>query len=82
MKKRQRRPNRFQGATVGLDLHKQFIQASVIDPLGDEISNKRITATHKAIHKLIDQLQKTHTHIQVSFEASGCFLWVFDLLAK
>ena len=37
MKKLRRRVEKFNGLCVGLDLHKKFIQVSVLDELGDEI---------------------------------------------
>jgi len=42
MKKLQRRVEKFNGLCVGLDLHKRFIQISVLDRHGDEIEADRL----------------------------------------
>ena len=82
MKKLHRRPNRFEGATLGLDLHLNFIQYSILDQPGDERDNDRISSDRDELLALIDRLEAEHGPLQVAFEASGCFCWVFDLLAE
>ena len=82
MKKLHRRPNRFKGASVGLDLHISFIQYSILDQPGDERANDRVPADREQLLALIDQLEAEHGPLQVAFEASGSFLWVFDLLVE
>lgn len=81
MKKLHRRPNRFEGLTMGLDLHKEFIQYSVLDQAGDETDCGRLGSRPEALEKLIDKMTAAHPALQVSLEASGCFVWAFDLLA-
>jgi len=82
MKKLHRRPNRFDGSTLGLDLHLQFIQYSLIDQPGDEQVNDRIPNNRQSLLELIDRLESEHGPLQVVFEACGHFLWVFDLLTE
>lgn len=83
MKKLQRRVEKFNGLSVGLDLHKRFIQASILDPQGDELDNQRISADEPSLTGLFDRLQalpQARCGLRVAMEASGCFVWVFDLL--
>lgn len=82
MKKLRRRPTRFAGLTVGLDLHQKFTQFSVLDEAGDEIANDRIASKPEVLTGLIDRLRKKHDRVQVCLEACGCFLWAYDLLAE
>jgi transposase len=82
MKKLQRRVERFKGNTLGLDLHKKLMQDSVLNQVGDETENERLPATPEALTKLIDRLTGDGTPVQVVVEASGCFLWAYDLLVK
>lgn len=81
MKKLQRQGKRFKGWSVGLDLHKRFIQYSVLDRRGNEVSNGRIEADRKSLLKLFEPW-RAKGPVQVSFEACGCFLWVFDALVE
>src|SRR5437868_569218 len=81
MKKLQRRAKRFKGFTIGLDLHKSFIQYSVLDRRGNEVAGGRIASERVEVLKLIERCEKSGA-VQVVFEACGCFIWVFDLLAK
>ncbi len=79
MRKLIRRPSRFEGLTVGLDVHQRMIQVSVLDRLGDETISVSIPSRADAIHRLLDQLAEVGP-VQVSLEATGCFVWIFDLL--
>lgn len=80
MKKLHRRPSRFKGITVGLDLHKSFTQVSVLDEAGDEIDTQRIASKPEVLLKLIDRHAQAGRALQVTLEASGCFLWAYDVL--
>lgn len=80
MKKLQRRPVRFKGLSLGLDLHKKVMQYSVIDEAGDELINTRASAKRSVLWDLVDRLTRDGQALQVSLEASGTFLWAFDLL--
>ena len=82
MKKLQRSVDRFKGNTLGLDLHKRLLQISVLNQAGDETENERLTACPAELTALIDRLTKEGTPLQVVLEASGCFLWAYDLLVS
>ena len=82
MQKLRRRPQRFEGISVGLDLHKKFTQYSVLDQAGDELANERLASREQALIGLIDQLEAEHGAVQVAIEASGCFLWAYDVLVE
>jgi transposase len=81
MKKLTRRPTRFDGLTLGLDVHKRVIQWCLLDRQGDEVDNEQIRASRKAVRSLIVRLQDLGP-LQVSLEATGCFLWIYDLLVE
>lgn len=92
MKKLHRRPDRFKGTTVGIDLHKSFLQYSVLSQDGDEIETGRVGSRPEALIKLLNQWCAAGDseagsgvtpggQVQVCLEASGCFLWAYDLLA-
>lgn len=82
MKKLRDRVEKFKGLSVGLDLHKDFIYASVLDSAGCEIISQKMDATAAALETLFDQLQSQGQDVLVAMEASGCFFWVYDLLAE
>lgn len=82
MKKLQRSVVRFKGITVGLDLHKKMIQYSVMNASGDETANEEMAADASSLHRLLDEVTKDGHAVQVVLEASGCFVWAYDLLAK
>lgn len=79
MKKLRDRIERFNGLTVGLDLHKTFIQVSVLEADGAESRNDRMPAQAGPLLKLVDELAG-RASVRVALEASGCFVWVYDLL--
>jgi transposase len=83
MKKLRRRVEKFNGLSVGLDLHKQFIQVSILDRKGDEILADRFRSDQTWLSEQVDQwlaLAGADKGLQVAMEASGCFVWVYDLL--
>lgn len=80
MKKLRRRVEKFNGLCVGLDLHKKFIQVSVLDELGDEIDAERVASDEASLTAVFDRLCETGRPLRVVMEASGCFVWVYDLL--
>jgi transposase len=81
MKKLRRESEPFKGLSIGLDLHKSFIQFSVLDGSGGEIDAGRIVSAAKELDGLMERLAMPGTPLQVAMEASGCFVWVFDRLA-
>ena len=68
MKKLNRIQKRFDGLTVGLDLHKRFIEFVIFDRAGDEIDNGRFNATRKDLATFLKTIEESQ--IQFSFEAS------------
>ena len=84
MKKLQRRAERFKGETLGLDLHKKMIRYSVLNTAGDEVANEQIAACAAQLEGLIDRCTADgaggRRPLQVVLEASGCFVWAYDLL--
>lgn len=81
MQKLIRRRERFEGQTVGLDHHKQMIQFSWLDEAGDEVANDAIGASPEAVRRLIERISARGA-VQVSLEATGSFLWLYDLLVE
>jgi len=80
MQKLRRHRQRFKGLSVGLDLHNQYTQVSVLDEAGDECRVERIVSQPQLLGRLIDQLTAAGSAVQVALEASGCFLWAYDWL--
>ncbi len=80
MKKLTRKAVRFKGITLGLDLHKKFIEWSAFDRQGNEQATGRIDSTPKELAKMITQWEGQA--LQVSMEACGCFIWVFDFFKE
>lgn len=78
MKKLQRRKTRFKGWTIGLDLHKKFIQYSVMDRRGNEVANARIQPSATELKKL--HAKYASESMQFALEACGTFVWVYDEL--
>jgi transposase len=81
MKKLIRKGGRFKGQTLGLDIHKKFIEYCVLDGLGDEVVAGRIESSREDLRELVAKLKKQGA-VQASLEACGCFIWVFDLLVQ
>ncbi len=80
MKKLTRKPVRFKGLTIGMDVHKAFIEFCVLDEHGDECADGRIKSTREELEGLLARFSSQE--LQVSLEACGCFLWIFDELAE
>jgi transposase len=80
MKTLRRRVEKFNGLSIGLDLHQKFIQYSVLASSGDEIEADRIPWEDKALEALVKRLGESGQPLRVALEASNCFLWIYDLL--
>ena len=74
-----RRPSRFKGLTVGLDVHKSFIQYVVLDAEGDEHSSGRFDAGRERLDAFVSALEQP---AQFALEACSSFLWVHQRLAE
>lgn len=72
---------RFNGLSVGLDIHKTFIEYCVLSAKGHELENGRINSERAALEALVQKLSKKGA-LQVSLEACGCFVWIFDVLVE
>lgn len=81
MQKLTRRRERFEGQTVGLDLHLRMIQFSWLDETGEEVANEAIAATAEAVRALLERVS-ARGPVQVAVEATGAFLWLHDLLVE
>jgi transposase len=80
MKKLTRRVVHFKGFSVGLDVHKSFIQYSVFNADGDEVAHGRFDSNEGALRHFVETWKKKAGTVQFTLEACGCFLWIFDLL--
>lgn len=80
MKKLTRRPVRFKGLTVGLDVHQSFIEYVILDRRGDEQEGSRVFATREGLEGLLARIGRRKA--QYSLEACSSFLWVYDVLAE
>ena len=78
MKKLLRKAVRFKGLTLGLDLHKKFIEWCLLDRRGNESAGGRVGSNEKELTALLARWQGQR--LQVCMEACGCFIWVFDLV--
>ena len=81
MKKLTRRAVRFNGVTLGLDVHKRFIQFSAMDGDGNEIAEGKMKSDRAALAVLLETWLAKGA-VQVCLEACGCFLWIFDALVE
>jgi len=79
MKTLVRKPRRFKGLTVGLDVHKRFVQYAVLNRKGDQVGGGRLKAEEAALREQVRKW-RAQGEVQVVLEACGCFVWVFDLL--
>ena len=82
MKRLSRRRPRFKGLAVGLDLHQKQTVYQAIDSHGEDAASGRIASQPQELEKLVDQLSQSGQPVSVSLEASGCFLWAYDLLVS
>lgn len=82
MKKLTRKVSGFKGWTMGLDVHKKFIEYCVLNGTGDEVMSGRIGSNAADLERLVSMLQKKTGSLQACLEACGCFVWIFDELVK
>jgi transposase len=72
---------KLRSEVIGLDVHKQSIVYCRLDRRGAVIAEDRIPADRDCLARLLDrQVGRRSTHL--TLEASGCFLWVYDLLVE
>lgn len=82
MKKLTRKVSGFKGWTVGLDVHKAFIEYCVLDQRGEEVQGGRIGSSASDLEVLVTALKKKTNALQACLEACGCFIWIFDALVE
>jgi transposase len=82
MKKLTRRSKRFKGWTLGLDLHRKSMQYQWLNQRGDDQASAKLAATPELLRQLVKEVQAAGHAVQVCLEASGCFLWAYDLLVE
>ena len=80
MKKLTRRPVRFKGLTVGLDVHQSFTEYVVLDRRGDELAGGRIISDQSGLEELLSLVGRRKA--QYVLEACSSFLWVYDALVE
>jgi transposase len=81
MKKLLRKPEHFKGLTLSLDLHKKLLEYAVLDEQGDQTAGGKLDADAAAVRQWLGQWQQRGP-VQLTVEACGCFLWVFDLAVE
>jgi transposase len=79
MKKLTRHPVRFKGLTVGLDVHKKFIEHVILDRQGDQIAGGRVPSSPEGLSKVFGIVGRRK--VQFVLEACGFYLWVYDFLS-
>ncbi len=62
--------------SVGLDVHKEFCQASVLDETGDEISNERIPTTYEDLDRFLDRFEDA----RFVLESTGVWEYVYGIV--
>lgn len=82
MKKLQRQQHVFHGITTALDLHQNIIQYCLLDQDGEQLKNDRFASSPEQLRTWIDRTEAEYGPVQVALEASGCFLWAYDLLVE
>ncbi len=66
---------------LGLDVHKQIIVWVLMNRQGRVLASRRIRAEHQELKELVrEHVGRKKAH--AAFEASGCSMWVFDLLCE
>ena len=61
---------------VGLDVHKEFCQASVLDDNGEEISNQLIPTNEEALDRFLDRFQEA----RFVLESTGVWEFVYGIV--
>jgi len=76
MKKLRRRVEKFNGLCVGLDLHKKFIQMSVLDRHGDEVEADRFASDREVLCGWLDRLAERGA------ASGGEAMWYGDRMSR
>ena len=66
---------------IGLDIHKKFTQACVLDANGRLVCNDRIrTDVHDIGHWFERMETRTNDELAVALEATGFYFWIYDTI--
>jgi len=61
---------------VGLDVHKEFCQASVLDDNGEEISNERVVTSIEELDRFLDRFREA----RFVLESTGVWEFVYGIV--
>lgn len=59
---------------VGLDVHKEFCQASVLDENGNEVENERFDSTMEALNSFLDRFEEA----KFVLESTGIWEFIYE----
>ena len=66
---------------IGLDIHKKFTQACVIDSNGRSVCNERIPTDVADIGRFFERIEtRTNDELAVALEATGFYFWIYDAI--
>ena len=66
---------------VGLDLHKNYLQAAVVDERGTLLKQERIPNQDELIERFFDDNLKNNSN-EIVIESSSTWYHVYELLSK
>ena len=61
---------------VGLDVHKEYCRASILNETGEEISNERILSNADSLNRFLDTLDET----KVVLESTNVWEYIFETI--
>ena len=66
---------------VGLDLHKNYLQAAVVDRKGSLLKEQRIPNQDESIKRFVDRELKKSRKNEIVIESSSTWYHVYELLS-
>jgi transposase len=67
---------------VGLDLHKNYLQAAVVDRKGSLLKEQRIPNQDESIKRFLDRELKKSRNNEIAIESSSTWHHVYELLSE
>lgn len=68
---------------IGLDIHKKFTQACVLDANGRFVCNERIPTDVTDIGHWFERMEtRTNDELTVALEATGFYFWIYDAIVS
>lgn len=68
---------------IGLDIHKKFTQACVVDSNGRLVCNERIPTDVRDIGHFFERIEtRTNDILAVALEATGFYFWIYDVIVS